>query len=149
MVPAHCLYESTGQAQRWLAYARAWAPIHRGRNYQQLSRRAYDLAWQTIGNAPFDYVGYGCGDGLKDANFLARCLHRGQLETLRLMDISASLLIEAYQRFCSHLNPRPGWSIWLRCPMGSFNDQKRRSALFCCRVWACYPPWAIGIFCLF
>ena len=101
VVPAHCLYESTGQAQRWLAYARAWAPIHRGRDYQQLYERAYGLAWQTIGNAPFDYVGYGCGDGLKDANFFGSMPSTGQLETLRLMDISASLLIEAYQRLQS------------------------------------------------
>ena len=63
--------------------------------------RAYDLAWQTIGNAPFDYVGYGCGDGLKDANFFGSMPSPGQLETLRLMDISASLLIEAYQRLQS------------------------------------------------
>ena len=98
VVPAHCLYESTGQAQRWLAYARAWAPIHRGRNYQQLYERACCLAWQTIGNSPFDYLGYGCGDGLKDANFFGLMPSTGQLETLRLMDISSSLLIEAYHR---------------------------------------------------
>jgi|TARA_B000000557_G_C20793301_1_gene452094 hypothetical protein len=66
-----------------------------------LYERAYDLAWQTIGNAPFDYVGYGCGDGLKDANFFGSMPSPGQLETLRLMDISASLLIEAYQRLQS------------------------------------------------
>jgi len=101
VVPAHCLYESTGQAQRWLAYARAWAPIHRGRDYQQLYERAYCLAWQTIGNAPFDYLGYGCGDGLKDANFFGSMPSTSQLETLRLMDISSSLLIEAYQRLQS------------------------------------------------
>lgn len=98
VVPAHCLYESTGQSQRWLAYARAWAPIHRGRDYQQLYERAYCLAWQTIGNSPFDYLGYGCGDGLKDTNFFGSRPSSAQLGTLRLMDISSSLLIEAYQR---------------------------------------------------
>ena len=101
MVPTQCLYESIGQASRWLAYAKAWSPIHRGKDYQGVYDRAYAAAWGCMDRRAFDYLALGCGDGYKDASFFNHQAARALNGYLGLAEISPSLLIEASQKLAS------------------------------------------------
>lgn len=69
-VPGRLLYEAPGQAERWLAYHRAWAPAGRAAaTLAALYDAAFEAAWSALDAGPMTYVGLGCGGGAKDARF--------------------------------------------------------------------------------
>lgn len=70
-VPARFLYDSPGQAARWLAYHDAWAPNRTRNATQQLYEACFSAAWARLPEGPVTYVGVGCGGGEKDAQFLS------------------------------------------------------------------------------
>lgn len=71
-VPGRFLYDSPGQAARWLAYHQAWSPSRTADEIGAMYEAAFDATWARLdGRAP-TYVGVGCGGGQKDARFLRR-----------------------------------------------------------------------------
>jgi uncharacterized SAM-dependent methyltransferase len=71
-VPGRFLYDAPAQAERWLAYHRAWAPAARAASVlARLYDDAFAAAWAAAGPGPLTYVGLGCGGGAKDARFMA------------------------------------------------------------------------------
>jgi SAM-dependent methyltransferase len=87
-IPGRFLYDSPGQAARYLAYQRAWSPRNLG--------TLYDLAFASVIRrkaAPFRWVGLGCGGGARDARFV----ELARVPAL-LADTSPSLLLEALEK---------------------------------------------------
>ncbi len=97
-VPPRFLYESPGQAARWMAYAQQWAPLYQQETIEQLYRDAYDGALAMVEGEALAYVGLGCGDGVKDVVCVQRARERGFQVQASLTDCSPSLLLEAALR---------------------------------------------------
>ena len=95
------LYESIGQASRWLTYANAWAPIHRKAEISALYQSTYLSTLDSVESGEIHYLALGCGDGFKDASFLELAASKKQLAKVTLVDVSPSLILSAAQR----LNP--------------------------------------------
>ena len=100
-IPARLLYESIGQASRWLNYASAWAPIHRKAEISALYQSTYLSTLDSVESGEFHYLALGCGDGFKDASFLELAASNKQQAKVTLVDVSPSLILSAAQR----LNP--------------------------------------------
>jgi len=99
-VPASFLYDSPGQAERWLAYHRAWSPSRRDGEVLALYGHSFRFAAQRLAAAGARrLVGLGCGGGSKDAE-AAQALHAagpGPLHYVAI-DASAPLVAEAMRR---------------------------------------------------
>lgn len=70
-VPGRFLYDSPGQAARWLAYHAAWSPSRTQTALSALYAQAFEAVWTRI-EGPATLVGVGCGGGQKDAALLAK-----------------------------------------------------------------------------
>ena len=97
-LPASLLYESVGQASRWLNYARAWAPVHRDKEIEHLYDSLYQSVLGELGGEAFHYLSFGCGDGVKDDSFLQLATARKPDPKVTLLDVSPSLILRAAQR---------------------------------------------------
>jgi len=104
-LPASLLYESVGQASRWLNYARAWSPVHRDKEINQLYNSLYQSVLSELDGEAFHYLSFGCGDGLKDESFLQLAKARKSGPEVTLMDVSPALILRAAQRL-NAWNPR-------------------------------------------
>jgi uncharacterized SAM-dependent methyltransferase len=75
-LPPAFLYDSHAQAERWLAYHRAWSPSRRDPEVRALYGQAFTgAAGELAGGVP-RLIGLGCGDGQKDAEAIAALLAR-------------------------------------------------------------------------
>ena len=97
-LPARLLYESVGQASRWMNYARAWAPVHRDKEIKHLYNSLYQSVLIETDDKAFQYLSLGCGDGIKDFSFLQLAASRRLFPEVTLMDVSPSLILRAAQR---------------------------------------------------
>lgn len=97
-LPAGLLYESIGQAARWLKYAKAWAPIHRQDAIRGLYQDIYRSTLDSMEEDAFHYMALGCGDGGKDATFLELAASKKWRVKVTLLDVSPALLLGAAQR---------------------------------------------------
>lgn len=97
-LPASLLYESIGQANRWMNYAKAWSPIHRRDEITGLCQTVYESVLEGRGGDEIQYLALGCGDGLKDAAFLELADGHHQRAKVTLVDVSPSLTLGAAQR---------------------------------------------------
>lgn len=98
-LPARFLYDSPGQAARWLAYHDAWSPSRREDGLRRLYGQAFEHALNTIGDiVEVSYVSLGCGGGTKDADFVARCAEREVRVRPVLTDTSPSLVLASMLR---------------------------------------------------
>lgn len=89
-VPGRFLYDSPGQAARWLAYHNAWSPSRTAQEVEGLYEAAFEATRAAHPDGVHTYVGLGCGGGTKDARFLARGARR-----YVAVDTSPALVLEA------------------------------------------------------
>ena len=64
------LYRSPAQAERWLAYHRAYSPSRADGAVRALYGEAFAEAARRYAGQPLRYVSLGCGGGVKDRQFL-------------------------------------------------------------------------------
>ena len=69
-VPGMLLYRSPAQAERWLAYHRAYSPSRADGAVRALYGEAFAEAAGRYTGQPLRYVSLGCGGGVKDRRFL-------------------------------------------------------------------------------
>jgi uncharacterized SAM-dependent methyltransferase len=97
-LPGRLLYAGPAQAERWLAYHRAWAPSRRDAALRAAYRGAFAAALAGLPAGPFHLVGLGCGDGSKEAELLEAAAEAGAgAERYTPLDGSLELLLEAAQ----------------------------------------------------
>ena len=93
-LPIKCLYDSPGQAQRWLSYHQAYSPSRIESDLQALYQQSFHTALRLMQPVSLHYISLGCGGGRKDALFL----QQAQLQCRHLhftpIDISAALVLE-------------------------------------------------------
>lgn len=94
-VPGRFLYDSPGQAARWLAYHRAWSPSRTEDTTAALYDAAFEATWANLEGNPPTYVGVGCGGGAKDARCVARAPNSVRYVAA---DTSPALVLEAGAR---------------------------------------------------
>lgn len=93
-VPGRFLYDSPGQAARWLAYHAAWSPSRTLDELSGLYQTAFEAVWAQQAQPELTLVGVGCGGGRKDATFLGCGPHQAGLRYVPA-DTSAALVLEA------------------------------------------------------
>jgi hypothetical protein len=94
-IPARFLYESVAQASRWTTYAKAYAPLHHQEDIARLYDDLFSAALDVMQGKPFQYLGLGCGDGIKDARFLDLAAQGQRDLRVTLVDASPPLVLEA------------------------------------------------------
>ena len=97
-LPPRLLYESIGQTNRWLNYAKAWAPIHRRKEIETIYNDVYRSVLEESAESEFHYLSLGCGDGLKDASFLECSALYDRRPQVTLVDVSPHLILDAALR---------------------------------------------------
>ena len=93
-VPGRFLYDSPGQAARWLAYHAAWSPSRTLDELSGLYQAAFEAVWELHAQPELTLVGVGCGGGRKDAAFLACGPREADLRYVPA-DTSAALVLSA------------------------------------------------------
>jgi hypothetical protein len=74
VLPPAFLYDSHVQAERWLAYHRAWSPSRHDPAVRALYGRAFTRAAAELAGRAQRLIGLGCGGGRKDAEAVAALL---------------------------------------------------------------------------
>ena len=95
-IPARFLYQSDAQAERWLAYHRAYSPSRTDDGLRDLYRDAFRAAVDLLGAGPLAGISLGCGGGQKDGDLFdaipfgarSRCVYVP-------LDTSPALVMEA------------------------------------------------------
>jgi SAM-dependent methyltransferase len=88
-------YESRKQARHWLQLHEAFSPARRDADCQATYDRAFRALAQTLGSAPFQLVGLGCGGGQKERRLLELTAGTGVNSAFLAVDVSWSLALIA------------------------------------------------------
>jgi uncharacterized SAM-dependent methyltransferase len=102
-LPGKLLYESSAQAQRWLAYHQAYSPSRTEPTLLALYDQAFQAALQALSPSALHYISLGCGGGNKDALFLQQAAPHCPALIFTPMDTSAALVVETLLRIHSAL----------------------------------------------
>jgi uncharacterized SAM-dependent methyltransferase len=96
-LPGKLLYQSPGQAQRWLDYHAAWSPSRTDAALQRLYGQAFSAAAAGLEAGACLLVGLGSGGGSKDADLLERLAkgRKGAPLHYAPLDASPALVCEA------------------------------------------------------
>lgn len=91
-------YDSVKQAQKWMAIHEAYSPARRDPGCLQAYDRCFRDTVALLPAGRLHVLGLGCGAGQKDAALLKHLLAGGRELVCTLCDVSAPLVLQAYQR---------------------------------------------------
>jgi uncharacterized SAM-dependent methyltransferase len=89
------LYDSVGQAAKWLALHQACSPSRSDPDCEETYRTALRSAADALGEGPCHLIGLGCGGGKKDAQLLRFLAVSGREVFYTAVDVSAALVLAA------------------------------------------------------
>jgi uncharacterized SAM-dependent methyltransferase len=99
------LYDSAGQAAKWLALRRACSPSARKADFEETYQKAFAHAAAIAGQGGVNVVSLGCGDGTKDMDLLARLKGAGARVSYTAVDVSCALAQTAAARAGAVVGP--------------------------------------------
>jgi len=91
------LYETPGQARRWLALHEACSPARTERACAEAYERAFRDIAERAGSVRAEVVGLGCGGGQKDARLVQLLCEAGAEVAYTPVDVSPTLVLTAGQ----------------------------------------------------